>query len=522
MLEELAKKVYIPWEDDEIRFLNGDWQIWRDDCFGMYRYIISGVEGQEAVDAVQLIAWGMAQILCYNSMTPWSRSDISFTTKDVIIRNPIDTSSPQGMRTYIIESEGGFLKVNKYYLILKKYAEAGKKTNGLINDVKVKVCDIYPEDDIVLIPYSNVTISKARTKGLYQIKINSMTLVRDAKYLLDNEYAKPAYQVRLEELSKTSSITIEELRRDTCNFWLTVDADEVDSLRQIARIYERIESGGDDEIFRRIDEMAKPLHDIEKTIENIEKSILNYREWSAELSQIEIESMATIKKLPDARYVDVLSRFNKTECEKAYNLICDNSEKANYLFTNCQSELDKIAKVNDIGVPEISLKSKVFPKSAIAKIDGLANLSKKIKQRISIIRSELKLLKGGYVPVVDKNFLLDNGKSLDVTDIKTLGKSVTALESCVKDAENRMFAVRNVIERRERLEKIKNILGRDAYKSKKYLINKTYKYDRIRYTTAVKVVHVGWGKYTIPKNPIAKNLSFSAVDLIYMGLAKRY
>ncbi len=522
MLEELAKKIYIPWEDDEIKFLDGDWQIWRDDCFGMYRYIVSGVEGQEAVDAVQLIAWGMAQILCYDSMTPWSRSDITFITNAVIIRNPIDTSSPQGMRTYIIESDDSFLKVNKYYLILKKYAEAGKKTNGLINDVKVKVCDIYPEDDIVLIPYSNVTISKARTKGLYQIKINSMTLVRDAKYLLDNEYAKPAYQVRLEELSKTSSVTIEELRRDTCNFWLSANADEVDSLRQIARTYEKIENGGDDEIFRRIDEMAKPLHDIEQTIDNIEKSILNYRELSAKLSRIEDESMALIKKLPDARYVDVLSRFNKTECENAYKSICDNSEQANILFTNCQSELDIIAKVNAIDVPEISIKSKGFPKNATAKIDGLANLTKKIKQRISVIRSELKLFKGGYVPVVDKNFLLDNGKSLNVTDIKMLGKSLIALETCVKDANDRIVAVRNVIERRERLDKIRNILGKDAYKSKKYFINKSYKYDRIKYITAVKIVHVGWGKYTIPKNPIAKNLSFSAVDLIYMGLAKRY
>lgn len=522
MLEEVTEKIYIPWEDDEIRFLDGDWQIWRDDCFGMYRYIISGVEGQESVDAVQLIAWNMAEILCYDSMTPWGRSDITFITKDTIIRNPIDMSHPQGMRTYIIAKDDSFLEVNKYYLILNKYAKAGKKTIGVINDVCVNVCDIYPDDDIVLIPYSNVSISKAWTKGLYQIKINSMTLVRDAKYLLDNDYAKPAYQARLEELSKQSSITIDDLRKKTCDFWLSADAYEISSLRQIARTYAKIESGGDSELLRRIDELTKPLHDVEETLDNIEKSIVSYREQSNKLSNLSIESHDLIKAMPDERFIDVLSNIDKDKSENAYTRISLNLEEANRLLAICKGDLELIAKINAIRVPDISINSKVFPKGVTVKIDGISKLTKKIKQRVSIDKAELKLFNGDYLPVVDKNFLLDNGKSLDVTDIKTLEKILAALETCAKIAKNKLDTVRAVIERRDKLDKIKKILGNDAYKSKKYFINRTYKYDRIKYTTAIKIVHVGSGKYTIPKNPIAKNLLFSAVDLIYLGLAKRY
>lgn len=511
MVEKSVKKFYTPWDDDEIQFIDGDWQIWRDACFGLYRYIVSGVEGQEAVDAVQLIAWGMAQLLCYESMTPWKRADISFNDKAIVIRNPIDTSTPQGKRTYLIDKDGGFLKVNKYYLILNKYATAGKKTDEEINEAVVNVCGLYPEDDIVLIPYSNVTITKARSKGLYQIKIDGLTLVRDAKYLVDNEYAKSAYQARLELLSKESFVTLDTLRSSTCEFWLAPNADEIITLREIARTYEKIEKGGAEEIFRRIDEMAQPLHDVERLVEEIGVAETNYRELSTKLLKVVNESAPLLKKMPEYS-LSVLSNINKNELESIYTSICDNLDNAKCLLTSCYSEIEKIKAINDIKIPDISLKSKVFPKSVIPKINGLDTLTKKVKQSVLLIKDDLNAFTDSKT--------CKNGKSVMAPTLSALKNALSDLEKTAKIARDIISAVRGVFDRREKLDKIKSLLGNDRYKSKSYLFNKSYKPDRIKYTTAVKIVHVGYGRYTIPQNPVAKNLSFTAADLIYMGLAK--
>lgn len=512
MVKESVKKIYAPWDDDEIQFLDGDWQIWRDACFGLYRYIVSGIEGQEAVDAVQLIAWGMAQILCYESMTPWKRSDVSFNDKAVVIRNLIDTSTPLGKRTYLIDKDGGFLKVNKYYLILHKYATAGKKTNAEINEAVVDVCGLYPEDDIVLIPYSNVTITKARSKGLYQIKINGLTFVRDAKYLVDNEYAKSAYQARLELLSKESFITLDKLRSSTCEFWLAPDANEIITLREIARTYEKIEKGGVEEIFRRIDEIAQPLHDVERLIEEIGIAETNYRELSTKLLEIVNESTTLLKKMPKYS-LSVLSNINKNELESIYTSICDNLKKAKCFLTSCQSEIEKIKAINDIKIQDISLKSKVFPKNVIPKIDELDTLTKKIKQSVLLIKEDLNEFTDSTT--------YKNGKTVIAPTLSALKNALSDLERTANVARDTINTVRRIFDRRERLDKIKSLLGNDRYKRKTYLFNKSYKSDRIKYTTAVKIVHVGYGRYTIPQNPIAKNLSFTAADLIYMGLAKQ-
>ena len=108
-MEGIETRIYLPWETDNIHFVEGDWIIYRGQSEGMYRYSIGGIDGNIECDAKKLIEYGMAErIICVVS-SPWPDDQITFKQKlDLtIIRNLGDANG-----YYLLDRDGGYYSCN--------------------------------------------------------------------------------------------------------------------------------------------------------------------------------------------------------------------------------------------------------------------------------------------------------------------------------------------------------------------------------------------------------------------------
>lgn len=499
--------IYTPWEDDEIEFQKGDWKIRRDECFGLYRYTVSGIECQEPVDAVQLLAWKMAKICDYPCMHPWERSDIDFTGEIVIIRDPTDKTGTICKRDYLFSIGEKIYRANKYYLVRSGYAKCGEKTLKEIEKVKITPsADSWFSDDIVFTPKKNVTVVKAISSGTYKITVNGIRSVRNADYLVKNGLAVKVFDAKFDKLVKCKLTSIDELRKATCNFWLSPSADEIKTIREIAKAYDIVEKGGISLIKKRVSALfpdfearASELLDIANAIEQIGVEEKNLDKQSKDCLK-KYNSALTVyksKRVTDSVYTKDFNEAYQSVVD-CYDSATASKKKIEELKQFLESKeadyyaiLELIDKANRID-------ASVFPKSIQQSLADLVEKSNEFKIQLNAVLNEISDYKN---------------KKYEKNE-KSLNDSKTGIDNLKRDIEK-------LWDRQSRLNALYKMLGNDKNKPKKYLINRTFKYDRIKFTTALKVKHIGNGKYVIEDSKTVEKIVLYADDLVYLKLARR-
>lgn len=499
--------IYTPWEDDEIEFQKGDWQIRRDECFGLYRYTVSGIECQEPVDAVQLLAWRMAKICDYPCMHPWERSDITFTGEIVIIRDPTDKTGTICKRDYLFSIGDKVCRANKYYLLRSGYAKCGEKTVKEIEKVKISPSpESWYSDDIVFTPKKNVSVGRAISPGTYKIVINGIRSVRNADYLIKNGLAVKVFDAKFDKLVKCKMTSVDELRKATCNFWLSPNADEIKTIREIAKTYDAVEKGGTQLIKKRvgailpdIDAELEGLKDVQNAIEQIEIEGKNVDKQSKDCLT-KYNSALTVYRAKKVTDEFSPKLFNDTyqSIINCYDSAIASLKKIEDLRNFLDSKEEKYSSICQKTEDAMNIDASVFPKSIQQMVGESVEKGNEFKKLVEDILNEISACK--------KKKYDKNNKSLD---------------DCKQGVEGLKKDIEKLFDRQCRLNALYKMLGSDKNKSKFYLINRTYKPDKIKFVTALKVKHVGGGKYVIEGTKAVEKIVLYADDLVYLKLAKR-
>ncbi len=500
-MDKIKNIINTPWEDDEIEFVKGNWKIERSDCVGLYRYSVSGIEGQCEVDAVQLIQWNMAKVRDYPTLHPWDNADITFLT-DGIIRDPRDKSNPKGKRNYLLEKDGKILCVNKYYLVQNGLANYGAKTAKEISMTKLSTMKVltniaWEEDEIIIVPQSGVTVAKAHSVGMYRVSYGGITSVRSAEFLVQNGYAERKFDVQLRKISKCTDTTIERIGKDLHGFWYSEDPKSIVSLRQIAKLSYLVESG--DEPFAAIvTRCENKLSEVSAYLDAMNSLIVKFNttKTKAESLYEKCNILLQNKILP----FDRVNLF--TFCT---NFFADYDEcravaqKAIPIVNTLSETMSQLETLYNKGVPNIDfdIDTSIFPQSIV---DQLQEVKNKLEAKTFPLKTALSSAKTVFDNKQKIKEMLDN------------------LSNIIKVCENTHEKVQNMLANRAELDKLVPKLGDKAKRKKIHIVNKTYKPDGIKFTTAMKIKHVGFGKYELTETNETR--MFSAEELVYLKLAK--
>ena len=504
-METTINKLNLPWEDDDIEFLTGDWEIRRADCVGLYRYSISGIEGQRAVDAVQLIQWKMAKVCDYPTLHPWENSDVTFACDCEIIRDPRDQSSPKGKRRYLLEQNGEIWCVNKYYLVQHGLATYGAKTQKEVSALKLSglaILQLYSweEDGIIVVPKLGVSISKAQQVGKYRVTTGGITSVRTAEFLLQNGYAKRVFDVQLEHLAHCEPTSVEQVGKDLHGFWYSRNAETICSLRQIAKLNYQVEQCTAPCVTEILDDCIHKQEEMAALSSEINKRI---QEYDAAQSQLD----CAVKSCNNAFNRDILpfkgvgllddcSAFD--ELHTKFSDLCDVAEKQFAQLSSVVEQLNKlIAQCKKCVRPNVD--AKIFPQKVK---DVLKQMEEDVKARLFPLQE------------------IQNAAVKRVNQAKDYKKAKEALEKTQKTAREIASEVTDVSYRKNKLNQLADQLGDKAKKRKRHLFNRTYKPNGIVLITALRIRHTGYGKYEVEGKDGGVLAVLSAEDLVYLHLAK--
>ncbi len=175
-----------PWEEDLIEFEeNEKVVIHRGSCSGLYKYRYNGIIVDTEVDAVDLVAFGMAKKAQIEICAPWAESGIKFADSAFVLRDIINYTLDSVDGDYIIEEDNKYYSVNKFYLLTKNLAKLdGDK---LMDEVPLKRMNYKGDDnpwkeDKIFFLSNNV--KKGREPGWYKLRIGSVTVNRTTEQLL--------------------------------------------------------------------------------------------------------------------------------------------------------------------------------------------------------------------------------------------------------------------------------------------------------------------------------------------------
>ncbi|MGN1040193.1 MAG: hypothetical protein ACI4QL_02080 [Candidatus Fimimonas sp.] len=503
-METTKNKVNLPWEDDDVEFLKGDWEIRRADCVGLYRYSISEIEGQRAVDAVQLIQWKMAKVCDYPTLHPWENSDVTFACDCEIIRDPRDQSSPKGKRRYLMEQNGVWC-VNKYYLVQHGLATYGAKVQKEVSAVKLGGLDIlkmyaWEEDGIIVFPPSGVSINKAQQVGKYRITTGGITSVRSAEFLLQNGYAKRIFDVQLEHLARCEPTTIAQVGKDLHGFWYSRNAETICSLRQIAKLNYQVEQCTAPCVTELLDASIHKQAEMAVISAEINKCIQGY---DAVQSQLECAVRNCHNAFNDdvlpfkgVRILDDCSDFDALHTK--FCDLCDFAEKQLEQLSAVVAQLNELLAQSKKCV-ETNVDAKIFP----PKVGEVLKKTEEDVQKRLFPLQELQLAATKRI-----------GQAKGYQTVKD------GLEKIQKTALEIACEVIEVKERKNQLNQLADQLGDKAKKRKRHLFNRTYKPNGIVLTTALRIRHTGYGKYEVEGKDGGVLAILSAEELVYLHLAK--
>ena len=250
---------FLPWEDDELEFVPGNWEIERADVPGLYNYSVGGVRAAVAVDGIQLIEWHMAKLVEYTLLKPWDDSDITFVGESDIMRDILDKSDPVGERGYVVSSGKKLMRVNKYWLVKNGMASGSKAFDAKVAQKSIKSgkynkdCKPWVTDDIFIATLpDNVKIERAASEGRYLMKIGGTIVTCSADRLIEKGYALKGYDVKIEALCADDKTSINEYADGTHGFWMYEHVKSVKTLRDIARLWADLEKGYEGKLAKRI------------------------------------------------------------------------------------------------------------------------------------------------------------------------------------------------------------------------------------------------------------------------------
>ena len=199
-------------------------------------------------------------------------------------------------------------------------------------------------------------------------------------------------------------------------------------------------------------------------------------------------------------FVKVSDAFSKEYFDDKYNLFIGsyNSAFASADRINeIKDELESFMQKEFVN-PELDINVSIFPKIIAEKLSVLIEKKREYVERYEAVSDEAKKLQK-----------------------QKYEKELISANDYYKNVEKINKKVKDVISRRAMLDSLYSHLSDEKRKSKRYVINKTYKNDRIRFITALKIKHVGNGKYVILNADSISNIALYADDLVYMKLAKR-
>lgn len=521
---------FSPWPQDGIVFLKGDWVIERGSAEGLYTYSVGGLKTHGQVDGVQLVRWHMAEPIAYAALTPWKGADIEFTDKADILRDLSDTSKPVSARSYFVEistNKGvSIQRVNRCYLVQNGYARASAAFKEYVLSLPVKGAqgNVWPQDNICLVPCMGYTVEKGTSSGQYRVTRWGTKYNWNAARLLEIGLAVPLYEKNLAENAKATGVKITKMRERFHDFWMAPNAGEISSLRQIAALWHELENEPDSPMRAAIyahNQRIYEAHVAAKLSRLIHEGNLSTLE--GKLSSLE-NLKKEIKKL-DAKYnsqagtvwIDLLSedyapqpgrpaRANPfdTAIERTRGELIKKLSQASSELCDASSLLQEIEKgMSGVGAAETATP---FP------VDELPTPANKSMRAAHNEQLELY----ASIQSTFKDFA-SKGKGID---FNALRGRLAGVSSAVKECEEREKGYTQTVQKaRARRKQLDNLIPGfgAAYRSRPPLLGpKPWPEDRIRFTTGVKIKRAyGSGLYTVGVNLL------NTRELLYLGLAKR-
>lgn len=507
---------YLPWEEDELEFLPGDWEIERADTPGFYNYAIGGIQSLRSVDGVQLVEWGMAALLRYTMLAPWENSGIEFNGKAEIARDVLDRDGNVAERKYLVFVGKKLMRVNKYYLVKNDMAEGSEAFKRSVSQRPVrsnkynKTCKPWVSDDILIkndLPSEVEKIERGATEGTYRVKIGRSSFTWWANSLIDKNYAVDGYSVKLEELCDSEKISLSSYKDATHGFWMCDSPGAVKTLRDIAKLWRELEKGYDGALAKKImssydyiyvgcDKKEKSLDGYGAALAALDKELDKYNKnlEMLESDYAELKPYLT-KRINDNinSYESLKNRFVATR-EKVKELRESLKDRSEQL----QNELDCLDCGDDGEKTEV-FPIELLPQSLQEIVRGKYDNIMTFKERFDERRSDLKFQAAMYTESAEN--------SQKFTDICSGFYEVDA-------------NIQSIITRRRELDDAKTSIDARLL-NKKPMFPKKDKNSRIRFITKVKISIEGYGKYAV-YDKLGKGPVVTAEELVYMKLAEYY
>lgn len=504
-------KTLQPWEEDGIGFLEGDWTIRRADIRGLYTYVRFGVAPRVAVDAAQLVEWGMAAPIEYELLTPWRGSGITFVPGAVVMRDLLDSSTEKERGYIIVPSEGeGPRRVNRFWLVRHKLAtgdasfekDVGKTKLKKKQSTKVKP---WEGDDIVMLPAADGAVERGAASGMYRVKRGYVTLNWTAARLVEHGFAVSSYDMKLETRCSDKATSFKEIGDGLFGYWLHEKPQQVRSLTDIAKMWHALCADGANEVKQRVtDYNLDVMHRLKS--DDGDRSTFDIRLASLRNAIAVFDGAVeeAVKLLSDhahfryARVTDDISAYDKFE-DKAKQIdkhIVDARNMAISLLAECRAATTtRVAETKDVKPVPCTILPEPFVKEMRHIYDDLYKLVDTVVDHAD--RRER------IVPLE---------KQIDEIEIKA--------EACASDRKNIVNGVNAVIARRRELGVILAKLGKRLYRPPS-IFHKTDRRHSLRFLTGVKITrHIDFPPLYYVHCDGQKHL-LSVDELIYMGLAER-
>lgn len=505
-----------PWREDEIEFITGDWKIFRASAPGLYTYEIGGVSAQTVVDAVQLVEWHMAEVIRYEAHTPWV-PDIVFNSNFDILRDLTDQSAKADKKSYIIFSDGKYYRVNSFYLVLKGLATATEDFKSKVDKISLRSSksggDTWDEDKIVLVPKEGYTVEKAPSRGRYKVYKGYTCFTWDASRILEEGLAVTEYEKKLNSKSSCKSVSFSEIKKDTYNFWMDENADSVCSLHDIAiRWHDLTYSVSSPELCKIFNYNRKILDSYSNSSETSSRLNEIYGEYKTHAANVE-EGCGNLRTV-----------LNKCVYYKNLQFIYPSQERE---FTELKNVFDRRM---DFVLGEMKA-VKQGVSTLITKAGGVLESGGEEPFPLDKICFPDEIENTAEMREAKKNVaLIEDYRSGNISGLKNdVENSIAEWENGIFKEPGKLQAefdviaskVRSMCARRVELDSFVFQLGAAAKRKKRYLINRSWKSDRIRFTTEVSVIRAeNIGYYYVLLNK-SKKIKVSVIELIYMNLAVR-
>ncbi len=503
----------LPWREDEIVFLEGDWEIFRSETPGLYRYRVKGIEASNAVDAVQLIDWGMAQIIRYSALEPWAGSNIRLLPEAEVLRDLTDRTSPEADRRYFLVEGKKLKRVNRFYLVSRGYAEGNEAFSREVNGLKLRdkpKAESWPDDDIFIVGKRNREVSKGVSVGVYCVSYGGVRFTCRASRLLEEGIAVKTYDRKLEKASKHENFTFEQLAEALGGFWLNEHPEQVQTLHDVARLRYGLTADIDSPALAAIEahdravlaeyaQAASRIHEL--------KTLLGC--WKAKVK----EADKTYQKLGElVGEAAVYELHSVTDDDTSYLGVSDSARdllgKAAEEIAALEELLDTCAEGERTPFPA----GKPFPAELLPDpSEAVPDVREKLKE-LGRIRGEIAVCAAAS----DESFS---------SEIDARRGELAPMRARIEEQRTRLARITDCVTKRNarrlQLDEYLKGLRPAALNGRPSVFRRPWKQDNIRFTTAVKVRRgKRAGEYLLPGDINEALLPIGADDLCYLGLAK--